>query len=268
MLNGPFDTRLELLHRAQHFIHCMIRNTDPLVTAYRVYGHKNLTSAYGTFAGSGLPVTTGPALLPGSMVGLRSSSASPSVIQRRQNRVESSAQLKKRSHIFFDLLDFDTITEIPSDTQWFFARVQEYATTPTPGWREVLAGPNAAEPVLGPIYVIPPSNVLNFPNVPVNLVGVAPGGTGAASGENAPLDTSLTTPPPLHLVLARTGTFRLRTQGAPLLYAFGLNQPMALLPADFETVIPGGVKEIVLAGVGVATADFVMTGTLDLGVEL
>lgn len=268
MTFGPFDTAVGLVERAHHLIDLILPTDDPNVTAYNLYGHKTLDDAYGNPTGSGVG-GAGPVEFI-SNVGRNSSYRSPLIVERGHGRLTSRAQLRRRSRIIFDLDDYDSLTQMPSDTQALYVRVQEYAVT-AGGFREVLGAVDTGDPVLGPIYVVPPRSFFRGPNGHLPLGGTAPGGTTATPGSIAPLNEDSQVPRMMHIILPRPGSITITNldPANDLYYTFSLDDTVLSLAAGEVPVrTTPGVKEILLAGEGVNPVPFQLDVTVDLGVEL
>lgn len=265
---GPFETRVQIIERSRQFVDLMIRNDDPNVTAYRIFGTRTLNDAYGNPTGSSVGGTfPSTAFVPN--LNIQRSFRSPSIVRRRLGFLSSRAQLRKMSRLFYDPDDYASLPSMPSEQENVYIRVQEFALT-AGGPRVVLGAVDTGNPILGPIVVVPPAKFFGYPEVPLILGGTAPGNTGAASGVNAPLNESMQVPNPMHIVLPRPGEVRLQNMDGvnDLLYTTGLGQPMATLAASDWVILPGGVKEILLAGDGATAPAFELSAVVNLGVDL
>lgn len=255
MTTLPFDTRVEIMGRVPHMLELLIRNTDPKVSAYRVYGHRTLTDAYGDPTGSLVGGAGSVPFIP--YIGRETSYRSNLIQKRRLGGLYSNADLRNMSRIFLDLDDFESIPELPSDEEILFLRVQEFAPG---GFRTILAGPDAGQPLLGAITVCPPPSYYGSSRAFLTLAGIAPAATGATAGNLPPRNESGLAPPPLDFVLPFTSGMFLHNNGtSPLLYCAGWGLPMGFLEnGDGPVEVPGGIKQLILAGFGGAV-DFTVT---------
>jgi Kef-type K+ transport system membrane component KefB len=177
------------------------------------------------------------------------------------------------SRIVFDPDDYASLAEMPSDDELLFVRVQEFATT-VGGWRTVLGVDDNGVPILGPIVVVPTAALFSRPRAPLSLTGNAPANTLAAAGGIVPLHEDSQTPNPMHIILPRPATIKLRNLGSVgLLFAFGLEHPLETLSAGSEKEVVGGVKELLLAsadnsGVAAVAPLFNITAVVNMGVSL
>jgi len=119
---------------------------------------------------------------------------------------------------------------------------------------------NAGDPKLGSIYVVPPAIFFGQPQPGISLYGTAPGNTTCTAGALPALDLDMQVPNPMHIVLPRwTATcFVNNLSGADtLLVSAGWGQQMISAgPTEDAIEWGGGVKELVLAGVGATAPPF------------
>lgn len=264
---GPFETRVQIIERVRHFADLMIRNDDPNVSAYRIYGASTLNDAYGNPTGSGVGGAAPAAFIP--YLGLQAGFRSPMIIKRGLGRLESRAQLRRMSRIAYDPDDYASAAVMPAEEGLAFIRTQEFAITAA-GFRTVLGAVDTGAPVLGPIVVLPTAGFYGSPNAPLTLAGIAPANTTAVAGANTPLNEGMQAPNPMHVVLPRPSGLVIRNLDAvnDLLYSFALGHPMLTVAAATSVAITGGVKEILLAGEGATSPAFELSVVVNLGVEL
>ena len=275
---GPFETRAEIMERSTRFVDLVVRNGDPNVTAWRIYGHGTLNDAYGpahdaTGGGTSGVGGTGPVAFI-NQVGRESGFRSPLLIQRRLGFLESRAQLRRMSRIMFDPDDYASLPGMPSERGNLYVRVQEFAST-VGGWRTVMGALNTGDPVLGPIVVVPPVRFFGSPNGALSLTGNAPANTQAIAGGIVPVNESGQFPGPMHIILPRPASVRIRNTdpAVDLLFAFRYGQSMETVPFGEQVEVKGGVKELLLAsadsgGGGAVAPTFNLTAVVNLGVEL
>ena len=118
----------------------------------------------------------------------------------------------------------------------------------------VSSGTDATNPVLGPIYCVPPAVVFANPALATMFTGTAPAATGCSVGEAPNLKEDLTdaSPRPMHLVFPRplsAFTFLNQDAANDALVSFGPTMPMVRVkPGDSIYYSSGEVKQILIAG--------------------
>ncbi len=126
---------------------------------------------------------------------------------------------------------------------------------------------DAANPVLGPVYCVPPPIFMGMANPSASFAGIAPSGTGCVLGASPVFNEDLTaaTPRPLYLVFPRPlSEVTLRnTSARAILVSFGVGQPMMSVVAGAEiSLFSGSTKQVILACSGVGGATFTVHGVL------
>jgi len=269
-------TTAELDSRHDHFIHLMIRNADPNVSAYRLWGHRNLDDCYGEYdaAGGGTSDVGGAGPVQFAEVSARSAFRSTNIVRQRRGMLIDGSDIRHWSRVIFDLDDYNTLPEMPLDTQYLYVRIQDLRIT-LGAWETIQGVVNNGDPVLGPIYLVPPPNFFSFPNAPINIQGTAPANTGALAGSTPPRNLDGQLPPVMSIVLPRPGTVTIRNvdPAIGLLYSFNEGESMIQLPFLEETITFGGVKRIFVAstentGVAANGVPFTISGVLDLSIGI
>jgi len=165
-----------------------------------------------------------------------------------------------------------TPTPVPGSTGAFAIstpsapRIALDAATLVAGTMVYVADPT--NPVLGPIYCVPPAIIYGQSNPPVSFGGTVPLGTDCVINEVPNFNDDLTdaSPRPLHIVFANPlQAMTLSNMGAgDMLFSFGAGLPMQTLAAGSElSFFSGRTKEIILAATAATT--FRAYGILDLG---
>lgn len=271
---GPYTSAVGLVERSSHLIDLQLLNR-PQVVAYRLWGHQNLNDAYGNPLGTGgansMVAGTGAVQMLEVQAGQAFRSAG--VIQRKLGLYEEGLQGTTR--IFFDPDDFanDPQTDLPGDDGTLYVRVQEQPLTKA-GFNVVSAAfINAAKPVLGPIYVVPPAKFFGMVGPPISLDGTAPANTGSVKGKVPNLTPDGQAPNPMHIVFPRhCRNFHLINRHATkiLLLSFGLGDSMSSLGPGEDIMLYGNVKEVILAalentGAGAVGIEFSIQAIVALG---
>jgi hypothetical protein len=266
---GPFDNAPQLVERKAGLIDMMVRDRAE-VDRLQFYGARTLDAAYGKPTGSGMPgvgITQADAMF---TVGRSQQYRSPSVVRRRWSWYGEA--LRGMSRVAWDPADYvgDTTTDLPSDTEYWFVRVQE--SRPTQGGFLVVNGAvDTGEPKLGPIYVVPHPEFFGQVIPTVMLAGTAPDGTGAVAGSVPPLDLDMQVPNPMHIILPRaTSSITINNHDAanPLLVSTNPAAPMVTVGFDEDPlVVFGSFKEILVAGDG-GPVPFSVQAVVALGADV
>lgn len=265
---GPYATSVGLIERAKNLMDLMVYNR-PQVSGFRLWGHKNLDDAYGN-PSDGKVGGTGAVFIAEAPAG--SLFRSPSIVRRRQGRVDES--MRGQTRFILDLEDFvgDVATGLPSDVEALYVRVQERPVT-TGAFNVVGAGlVNAAAPILGPIYVVPSAGFFGTRTPALGLQGKAPANTGCTAGLVPVLNADGQAANPMHVILPRqTSYLRIVAGAQAMLVSFGLGDPMQKLAANatLELIQDGGAREILLAsldnaGAGAVVAPFSLQAVIAL----
>ena len=218
---GPFQTRVGLYQRFPNFIDLLVRNT-PDAKAYRLWAAPSLNDAYGDPTGSGVGGSGPSEILEVALNGLAQTAgaAKAGCSKIPENRKgQTSFQADPR--------------DIPaSDEDFMYFRVQERRKA-TGDWLIVTVGPDAGDPIMGPILMVP-SVAYNYqPAVTYTMWGKAPSNTGCAEGHAPAFDVTAQVPNPMHIVFPRpvSGvTVKNTDDAASLLFSYGVGQPMIRLP--------------------------------------
>lgn len=249
---GPFDVSPRILQRSTGFTDLIVRNR-PGTDMYRLWGAKNVNEAYGNIVGSGVGTIDPTAM----MDVLRDTlGQSPTVVKRGWHIEESR---RGQTSFQFDVEDY-VVPAIPppfrGDEYPVYIRLQENRAGQ---WLTVSGPVNHGKPILGPILAIPPA-IFYGESVggTMNMVGIAPAGTGCVQGQPPVVDLTLQVPPPMHIIFPKTITNILvspQEAGKSVLMSFGLDDPMI----EIQNTIPftmdssRGIHEIVIAADSVAT---------------
>ena len=171
------------------------------------------------------------------------------------------------THALFDVEDFIVPAvggaAIAPDGGWMFLRVKEQRAA---GLLDLGGVP--ADPVLGPIYCIPPVEFFGTYQPSFSLQGIAPSSTNSAAGSVPDLNEDLTSAAPraLYLVFPKPLTaLSIRNLSlVNLLVSFGPEQAMQNIPTGGELPLYSGTtKEVLLACPdGVAGAAFSLHGVV------
>lgn len=245
---GPFATRVGMYQRFTNFIDLIVRNS-PDASAYRLWYASTLDDAYGDPTNGGAGCGVG-----GSGGAVILEALEDQIVQTVPNGVRS-AQTKvaenRKGQTSFQIDPRD----IPvMDEQITFFRVQEFRRS-VGDWLVVAGAINNGDPIQGPILVVPPVSVFGTPVGSYTLAGKAPSNTGCSAGAIPVIDTTVQTPPPMHIVLARPASsllIRNEDSGASLLVSYGAGMPMLSIPHGEDLVTNYGhgkpvITEIFLA---------------------
>jgi hypothetical protein len=270
---SPFTARVGLSQRSAHLVDLIVRN-NPMVTDYRLWVARTLNDSYGTVADSGLTGTGGNMIMESRVNRLVQSLS----IERRG--WASTAEVRRgQTSFFFDVDDFivpapPLPSNVPSDSEYLFARVQEKRLTT--GWSAVdaLAIKNASMPIRGSILVVPDPSFFSSAASVYSLAGTAPAGSDCVAGSPPVIDQSAQKPMPMHIVFPRPPavlTIHNNDPAETLLVSFGVGQPMMAI-LHGETVSPTGggysmpgVPEVFLAMLGAGGGcPFALDGVIGL----
>lgn len=268
---SPFSSRVGISRRSSHVVDLIIRN-DPLVTDYRLWVSRSINDAYGTVADSGLAGSGGTMIM--------EAHTNRMVISPRieRNGQASVAEVRRgQTSFMFDVDDYIVPAgNIPSDSEYLFARVQEKRMAL--GWAKVsaLAIKNPDMPIRGSILVVPNANFYGHAASVITLAGTAPAGSDCLAGIPPVIDQTVQKPMPMHIVFPRplaVLTIRNTDPASSLLVSFGLGQPMVEVPFGQSISPTGGgyslpgVSEVVLAMLGAgAGCPFSMDGVIGMQV--
>lgn len=257
---SPFSARVGLSRRSPHVVDLIIRNS-PMVTDYRLWVSRSLDDAYGTVVNSGLAGSGGTMIMEAHTNRM---AISPKIVLNGQASV---AEVRRgQTSFMFDVDDYIVPAgDIPSDSEYLFARVQENRLAL--GWTKVsaLAVNNASMPIRGSILVVPDPSFYSHAASVFSLAGTAPAGSDCVAGIPPVIDQTVQKPMPMHIIFPRPmGSLNVRntSAAATLLVAFGLGQPMvevapggSILPTGGGFSLPG-VGELIVAmkGPGVGCA--------------
>jgi hypothetical protein len=246
------------MERRAHLIDMMVRD-EPGVSALQFYGAKTIDDAYGNPTGS---LVGGAGAIPMFTVLSSRQFRSPSIVNRRWSWYGEN--LKNTSRVAFDPSDYvgDVGTELPSDEEIWFVRVQE-SRPAAGGFLEVQGAVDTGDPKLGSIYVVPTPIFFGQPGPGLTLQGTAPAATTAVAGAVPPIDLDMQVPNPMHLVFPRrTAACFVNCTSGTLLVSTGWGDPLIEVAATEDSVeLGGGVKELVLAGSGGAAIFSIYTIT-------
>ena len=261
---SPFLTYAGLLERSTHLVHVYVPN-DPVVVGYQFWGHVTLDDAYGNPVGSGVG-GAGPVLFGDVARGNFFRSAT----LRRKGLAAIPESRKGTTQFAFDPDDIPAVgvfgSTLPVEEQWLFLRTQENRSGP--GLLNFAGVP--ADPVLGPIYMIPPMVTMSPPAPSFTVQATAPAGTGCVGGDVPVFDEDLTVAGPRSMYVVfpyPLREFTVRNLGVTdLLMSFGPGQIMMTLPVGGETqLFSGGTKEMVFADTGSGGCTFGLHGVLTRG---
>lgn len=266
---GPFNARVGVSNRSSHLVDLIVRN-NPMVTDYRLWVSRSLNDAYGTVEDSGIAGTGGTMIM-----------------EAHSNRMIISPQIERRgsasvaevrrgqTSFIFDVDDYIVPAgNIPSDSEYMFARIQEKRLAL--GWAAVsaLAAKNANFPIRGSILVVPNAGFYGHAASVIAMAGTAPAGSDCLAGIPPVIDQTVQKPMPMHIVFPRplaVLTIRNIDPASSLLVSFGLGQPMIEVPFGQSISPTGGgyslpgVSEVVLAMSGAgAGCPFSMDGVIGL----
>ncbi len=263
----PYDVFPELVYRSSHILDMKVKDRDGILK-YKFWGAKTLDDAYGNPTG-----VTGPSGVagagPAAMFEVRRSSQfrSPSIIKRHWAWYGES--LRGMSRVAFTMDDYssDPTTDLPSDTEPLYVRVQQSRQS-TGGYLVVQGPVNTGLPKLGPIYCVPTVTFFGQPNPVLTVQGTAPGNTGCVAGQVPRIHPDMQDPNPLHVVLPRWATAVTiinHDASEDLLVSSGLDAAMSYIkPSEDPAVIFGGFKEIVLASVSGSPVSFTVYATVSV----
>lgn len=268
-MSNPVLTVPGLVARYTRQIDLQFRDT-PEVAAWQVYGHHTLNDAYGNPDTSGVG-GSGPLV----MFTVRKSAVFASDSVRRKGGGLWGENTRGTARALFDVEDFmvpaNPVPVVALDDQWLYLRVQQNRVA-AGGLLVVPGGVDAGDPILGPLYLVPPPAAFGSPEPSLTLNGTAPSNTGCTLSNVPAFSLDGTAPGPLHIVFPRPLSY-LRLQntkaagGPNLLFCYGPGQSMQRIAPGEETVLYSGqTKDLLLAreaGNGGCTFD--LTGTLRLG---
>jgi len=245
-MSSPFHTYAGLLERSRNLIHVYLRNS-PDVVGYQFWGHRTVDDAYGDPLNSGVGGAGCTALF---QVPRGQSYRSAALRRKGLGLVEENR--RGTTHAIFDVEDFIAPavggSTIPQDGGWMFLRVQENRN----GVGLLDLGGVPADPVLGPIYCIPPQAFFGTREPTFTLQAIAPSSTASAAGAIPDLDEDLTSASPRALCLVfpkpLTALSIRNLSAVNLLASFGPEQMMRNVPAGGEMPLyTGSTKEVCLA---------------------
>jgi hypothetical protein len=248
---SPFSARVGLSRRSSHLVDLILRN-NPMVTDYRLWVSRSLNDAYGTVVDSGLTGTGGTMIMEAHTNRM---ALSPKIVLNGQASV---AEVRRgQTSFMFDVDDYIAPAgNVPSDSEYLFARVQEKRLAL--GWAAVdaLAVKNANMPIRGSILVVPDPGFYGHAASVFSLAGTAPAGSDCTAGSPPVIDQTVQKPMPMHIIFPRPmGSLTVRNTSAAstLLVSFGLGQPMvevgfgqSILPTGGGFSLPG-VGELIVA---------------------
>lgn len=256
---GPLGTYAGLLQRSRNLIEVYLRD-EKNVVGYQFWGHRTVNGVYGNPAGSGVGGAGAAAMFTVNRGGMF---RSPTVIRKGWGRIDESRRGTTRA--IFDIEDFTAPGgSFPKDADTLFMRVQENRL----GAGLLNYGANPADPVLGPIYMVPPAALYTGLSASFTLAGTAPSGTGSVAGSSPVLSEDGAVPSVMYLVFPMPCvdlTVRNLSGAADLLVALGPGQPMMTVPPNGDMPLPSGVsylREVLLAASGAAGAAFSIFGAM------
>jgi len=258
-MSSPFHTYAGMLERSTHLIHTYLPN-DSAVVGYQFWGADTVNNAYGNPAASGVG---GSGVVAMFTTPFNQTFRSPTLRRKGLGLVPENR--RGMTHALFDLDDYIAVgTAIPPDDQWLYLRVQENRRTV--GLLDLAGAP--ADPVLGPIYCVPPVKSLGLSQPTFTLQGIAPSATTSTAGVLPVFSEDLTSaiPRPLFLVLPYPlSEFTLANlDGAKtLLVSFGPEQAMqSIAPGGEVQLYSGSTKALVLATAAAGGCPFSLHGVL------
>ena len=261
-MSSPFHTYAGLLERSAHLVHVYLHNS-PDVAGYQFWGHHTIDDAYGNPLNSGVG-GAGPVAM--FQVPRGQSYRSETLRRKRLGLVEECR--RGTTHALYDVDDFTAPavggSAIPQDGGWMFLRAQEQHN----GVGLLDLNSNPADPVLGPIYCIPPVAYFGTREPSFTLQAIAPSSTASAAGAIPDLDEDLTSAAPRAMCLVfpkpLTALSIRNISAVNLLVSFGPEQMMRNVPAGGELPLYSGTtKEVCLACPdGVAGAAFTLHGVV------
>lgn len=272
---GAYATTIEMVERHPQLVDVMLRN-KPDVAGFQLYTHRTLNGCYGNPAAtgggdSGVGGLESP--VPFLMVNKAATFRSTTVVRRGWGAIGESRRGMARA--YFTLDDYTLPgNDIPPDSDQAYIRVQEQASGV--GWREVLGPVNTADPVLGPIYILPTPSFMNTKLPTMTFAGNAPANTGAVSLAPPPINVDGQYPNPMIIVLPRScDELTLKNTeaagGDSLLVSLDPGAPLIEVAAqDAFVVYDGGIKSIVVAsvdngGAGATAPAFTAVASISLG---
>lgn len=261
---SPFHTYAGILERAPHLVHMYLQN-DPQVQGYQFWVAPTINDAYGNPAASGVGGAGATALFQVPKDGLFRSERI-----RRRGLALIPENRRGTTHAVFDFDDYAvagaSLTLSPNE-QYNYIRVQENRVGP--GLLNFAGNP--ADPVLGPLYMVPPVEAYGMSGPSFTTTGTAPSATGCLAGSPPRFSEDLTVAGPRPLVLVMPVPLReftlANTDGVKnLLVATGLGQPMMTVPAGTEMqLFATNTKMFVLACPDAGGCPFSLHGILDRG---
>ncbi len=267
-MSTPVLTAPGLVARYTNQIDLQFRN-DPDVLAYQVWGHRTVNGAYGDPTGSGVG---GAGIIALFTVNRGQVFVSPTA--RRRGAGTHGESTRGTSRAIFDIDDFvvpaNPLPILPQDDQWLFLRVQQHRVS-TGALLVVPDGDDdAGDPILGPIYPVPPATFFGMAQPAFTMNGIAPSGTNCTLGNSPSFSQDGVDPGPLHIVFPRAlAALRLQNTAVAgnLLFSHGSGQSMqTLAPGEETLVFKGNVKELLLAREADAGGvTFNLLGTMLLG---
>lgn len=258
---NPFFTYAGIMERATNLVHLYLHN-DPMVVGYQVWTEVLINDAYGNPAGSGVGGLGSTALFQAAR---GETYRSPLIRRRGRGLLEENR--RGTTHMVFDFEEWTVGGAgqvIPLDEEFVCIRVQENRF----GAGLLNLGGVPANPVLGPIYLIPPMSAYGTSGPTFTTQATAPSATGCVAGAVPLFDEDLTSaaPRPMYLVFPSPLTeFTLTNQDGvkDLLVSFGPGQPMMTVPAGGETQLYSGrTKEMVLACPAAGGCPFSLHGVM------
>jgi hypothetical protein len=257
---SPFTTYAGLLERVPHLVRMYLSN-DPQVVGYQFWGAPSINDAYGNPVGSGVGGAGAQALFEVSRGVLF---RSPRLKQKGLALIPEN--MRGTTHAAFDWDDFLLPGGLGAnmDEQYTFVRVQENRRGV--GLLNLAGVP--ADPVLGPVYLIPSVDAFGMVNASFTTTGTAPSGTPCAAGATPSFSEDLTSAAPRPLVVVFPTPLReftlLNQDGVnDLLVSFGFGQPMMTVPAgQVVQLFSGSTKMIILACPAAGGCPFSLHGSL------
>lgn len=155
----------------------------------------------------------------------------------------------------------------PPETMVFFRLQQVKNGVPV----VVQGATNTGDPIMGPILPVPPSTWWTMPQAMLSLSGTAPASTTAASGitpQSVMDPDQQARPVPMHIVMPRlTDSCVIRNLDTTnsMFVALGLEHHYVEIPPETTSQSFGAIKEIVLAGSGANTINFVIDASIVMG---
>ena len=263
-MTSPFLTYAGVLERTTHLVHTYVPN-DPMVVGYQFWGSPTILDAYGSPPGSDVFGAGCAAMF---QVARGDTYRSPTL--RRKGLAAIPESRKGTTHAAFDPDDFTAAgmgLTIPLEEQWMCLRVQENRNGV--GLLD-LAG-NPADPVLGPIYLVPTTRDFSGSSPTFTTEAKAPIVPGCAPGVPAFFNEDLasTDPRPLYLVFPvplKEFTLTNLSGAFDLLVSFGPGQALMTIPAQGEiSLTSGNTKEMILVSAGAFSCSFALQGVLNRG---